>query len=90
MFDQAFGAWTTSFCITEHKLHSGVGWALLYKEWLQASDFLWLLMSLNCMCVIKNVLLKSLLKERQIFRGKLLQTEEERIDFAKNHSLYVN
>jgi len=47
-------------------------------------------MSLNCMCVIKNVLLKSLLKERQIFRGKLLQTEEERIDFAKNHSLYVN
>jgi len=34
--------------------------------------------------------LKSLLKESKIFRGKLLQTEKERIDFAKNHSLYTN
>jgi len=34
--------------------------------------------------------LKSLLKESQVFREKLLQTEKERIDFAKNHSLYMN
>jgi len=33
MFDQTVGAWTTSFCMTEHKLHFGVGWASLqYKK----------------------------------------------------------
>ena len=36
--------------------------------------------------MIKN-LLKSLLKESEILCGKLLQTENERIDFAKNRSL---
>jgi len=39
--------------------------------------------------MIKN-LLQSLLKESEIFCGKLLQTENERIDFAKNHSLYMS
>jgi len=39
--------------------------------------------------MIKN-LLKSILKESQIVCGKLLQTEKDRIDFAKNHSLYMN
>jgi len=34
-----------------------------------------------------KIYLKSLLKQSQIFCGKLLQTEKERIDFAKNHSL---
>jgi len=34
MIDETFSAWTTvSFCITEHKLHFGVGWTL-YKKWL--------------------------------------------------------
>jgi len=32
----------------------------------------------------------SLLKESQVFCRKLLQIEKERIDFAKNHSLYMN
>jgi len=40
--------------------------------------------------MIKNLLLKSLLKENQILCGKLLQTEKERIDFANNHILYMN
>jgi len=34
--------------------------------------------------------LQSLLKESQIFCWNLLQTEKEQIDFAKNHSLYMN
>jgi len=38
--------------------------------------------------MIKNI--KSLLKESQIFCRKLLQTEKERIDFAKDHTLYMN
>jgi len=38
--------------------------------------------------MIKN-LLKSVLLETT-FCGKLLQTEKEQIDFAKNHSLYMN
>jgi len=29
-------------------------------------------------------------KEKQIFCRKLLLTEKERIDFAKNHSLHMN
>jgi len=56
MVDHTFGAWTTFFGVTEHKLHFGVGWALLYEKWLEASDFLWLLTSLNWMCLIKNLL----------------------------------
>jgi len=39
---------------------------------------------------IYEIYLKSFRKESQIFCGKLLQTEKERIDFAKNHSLYIN
>jgi len=42
------------------------------------------------MRMIKNLLKKWLLKESQIFCRKLLQTEKEQIDFAKNHSLYMN
>jgi len=38
------------------------------------------------MCDYKSTL-KSLLNESQIFCGKLLQTEKERIDFANNRSL---
>jgi len=34
-------------------------------------------------------LLKSLLKENQIFCRKLLQTEKEWIDFAMNDTLYM-
>jgi len=41
------------------------------------------------MHMIKN-LLKSLLKESQIFCRKLLETEMEQIDFAKNHSFRMN
>jgi len=36
-----------------------------------------------------KIYLKSLLKESHIFCRKLLQTENQRIDFAKNHSLYM-
>jgi len=39
--------------------------------------------------MIKN-LLKIVLKENQTFCRKLLQTEKERIDFAMNHSWYIN
>jgi len=41
------------------------------------------------MRMIKN-LLKVASKETQIFCRQLLQNEKERIDFAKNHSLYMN
>jgi len=39
--------------------------------------------------MLKNLII-SLLKKSQIFCGKLLQTENDRIDFAKNYSLYMN
>ena len=86
MVDQAFGAWTTSFCMTEHKLHFGVGWALLYKKWLQASDFLWFLTSLNCMCVIKNVL-KVASKGKQNISWKVVANWKGTNRFCKESQL---
>jgi len=41
------------------------------------------------MCMIKN-LVKADSKGKINSLWKLLQTEKERIDFAKNHSLYMN
>jgi len=46
-------------------------------------------MSLNWMGIIK-ILLKVASNESEIFCRKLLQIEREQIDFAKNHSLYMN
>ena len=40
----------------EYKLYFGVCWALLCKKWLQASDFLSLLMSWNWMCIVATTL----------------------------------
>jgi len=41
------------------------------------------------MCLIED-LVKVALKESQIFCGKLLQSKKEQINFAKNHSMYMN
>jgi len=41
------------------------------------------------MYMIKNLLNRFYRKDKY-FVGKLLQTEKEGIDFAKNHSLYMN
>jgi len=41
------------------------------------------------MSMVKNLLKVASKGKPNIFR-KLLQTEKERIDFAKNHSLFMN
>jgi len=81
--------WLIKLSVLEPPAFVSRSWALFYKEWLELLIFVdfW---RLSPECAWLKIYLQSLLKERQTFCRKLLQTEKERIDFANNPSLYMN